>query len=80
MIVNKTRIVYLAFGVFLATLGMTLPRAIFSLTFVVAFAVLIEPRLPICSKDAKESRIDQAAIVVGAAIVILIAILIHKIR
>ena len=80
MIVNKTRLVYLAFGAFLATLGMTLPRTIFSLTFVLAFAILIEPRLPIRSKDAKENQIDQTAIIVKAVIVILIAILIHKIR
>jgi hypothetical protein len=78
--ISKVRLVYLAFGAFLAALGMALPRALFSLIFVIAFAVLIEPRLPIGAKDVKESRIDQAATVLGALIVIAIALLIHRIQ
>jgi hypothetical protein len=78
--ITKVRVVYFAFGAFLAALGLALPRALFSLIFVVAFAVLIEPRLSIGAKDPHENRTDQAAVVLGALIVITIALLIHKVR
>ncbi len=78
--ITKVRLVYLAFGAFLAALGIALPRALFSLIFVVAFAVLIEPKLPIGARDPHENRTDQAAVVLGALIVIAIALLIHKVR
>jgi hypothetical protein len=78
--ITKVRVVYFAFGAFLAALGLALPRALFSLIFVVAFAVLIEPKLPISAKDPRDNRNDQAAIVLGALIVIAIAILIHRVR
>jgi hypothetical protein len=77
--ITKVRVVYFAFGAFLASLGMALPRALFSLIFVVAFAVLIEPKLPIGAKTTQEDRTEQAAILLGALIVIAIVLLIHRV-
>ncbi len=78
--ITKVRLVYVTFGAFLSALALTLPRALFSLIFIVAFAIFIEPKLPVGAKGPKDNRFDQIALLIGGLIVIAIAFLIHKIR
>jgi hypothetical protein len=72
--ITSARLLYVAVGAVLAVLGVVLPRLLFTLIFVVAFTVFIEPRLPYGAKDVKENKLDQAAFLIGGILVIAIAL------